>query len=133
MATNCLKIVFIFILIVFTPGCQKNIDYRDRYTGNFTFSINEDTGYPGGDSVHYDTAFNYAGMITKGTDAKQIKIYYTQNGWAEAIIGEDGTLSKPTSSGLGLGFSGKFETNDKITFIYVMPFAKYQNVIGMRR
>ncbi len=133
MATNCLRTILIIIVLTFTFGCKKNIDYRDKYTGNFNFSTQEDIGYQGGDTIHYDTSFYYSGKITKGTNESEIRIYYRENGWADAVVGEDGTVSKSASSGLGIGFSGKFETIYQIAFIYVQPFATYQKVIGIRR
>jgi hypothetical protein len=94
-------------------GCKKPpTDYRIKFLGNYTFSINETLWtFP---STTTTTQYNYEGKVEVGSQNNTVIITYSNGRFVEPIIYEEGTLE--TSGGFFTFFSGEFESETKVKF-----------------
>jgi hypothetical protein len=101
-----MKIRFIIIIIcLFIFGCKKHpFDYRNKFIGNYNFSVNEYTWIMGG--PNWDTTYTFHGKITYGSSDNTVLISYCKDCSCEFTIYEDGTL----------GNSGKFDSPKQVSF-----------------
>jgi hypothetical protein len=112
-------------------GCKKK-DYRLDYTGSYKFTIIKSDPY---DSTFSDSTIYYSGQISIGSNSNDIIISYLPNYYTfDALLSQDGTLQKNPSEGLSVGFNGKFESINKISFTTFNIDKNYrvQNVTGIK-
>jgi len=125
----------IMLLILASLSCKKNDDYRDQFTGNYTFTVMEESWMAGQPTV-YDT-FNYDGTIRRyatgdeeidlcGEDTMLIPsrsitihfmdkiLYNTNEGIIISEVNEDGGLV--TKGGHHYYHYGEFIGEDSISF-----------------
>jgi hypothetical protein len=125
-----MKYLTLAILFLILLSCEKeNSDYRDNYTGNYSFTIKRKSWLMG-DSI-VDTSF-YNGFIKKNkntTDRIVIRfgddiwgrgtyndVPFEINDYPEPILKTDGKLSYPEYPVIGSShFNGSFITFDSIS------------------
>jgi hypothetical protein len=131
MIRKALIAASIFLLVMFMLLCCKKSDYRDNYTGEYVYTVNESI-YNFTDSTTFDTVIYYTGQIIKN-DSRQdgILINYLPNFSINAVLDENGKISKPPQSGLGWGFSGQFESQYKVSLTYYL-YGTTHNAIGIK-
>lgn len=129
------KVSFMILLVIFTFSCKKDKDYRDSFTGDFTFTLMEEFWMVGQPTV-YDT-FSYDGTIRRyaagdeeidlcGDDTALIPsrsitihytdkiIYNTNDGLIISEVTEDGQLV--TKGGHHYYHYGEFIGEDSVSF-----------------
>jgi len=75
------KLILIIILLSGILSCEKNDpDYRDNYTGNYTFMIEKISRTLTGDVfvMRYDTSF-YTGSVKKATSPDEIAVNWSND------------------------------------------------------
>lgn len=87
---------FILFALILLIGCEKvSTDYRDKYLGNWFFSI-EKIKFSGIDSSsnfsEHDTVF-YTGKISYGGGKNEINIQYTESESITLTTDESGKIS----------------------------------------
>lgn len=103
------RILFLVITLLLFAGCRKNIfDYRNKYLGDYKFTIQSSAYGPCGYSANNET---YDGKIIAGTQDDQIIIYYLSNGSSATVaIDHDGKLT------VGYGFGQCTRKNMLLNF-----------------
>lgn len=113
---NTKNIFIALFCCIILNGCKKEpFDYRNKFLGNYTFSVQEWTFNVYGVGVSTDTTFLFNGNISYGSDRNSILITYSTNVSVEPTIYEDGTFK---GYGGDNSFSGAFESSKKVTFSY---------------
>ncbi|MCX6267102.1 MAG: hypothetical protein NTW16_07055 [Bacteroidetes bacterium] len=107
--------ILILFIVISSVSCKKNKDYRDTYTGNYHFTVNEHIVNLQ-DSTTFDTIYYYSGQITNGEEPEQIIISYGPNKWLNFVLSESGKFHL-NSTALGWGAYGTFNGTDKVSFL----------------
>lgn len=93
-------------------GCKKDaLDYRNKYLGDYLFTVQYSIWILGGQS--YDTTYTCNGKIDYGTKNNSVLITISENHF-EFTLYEEGTLES-----LGQYYSsnmGEFESDSKVIF-----------------
>ena len=131
MKMNWLNKSVVILGLLFIVSCQKSVDYRDKFTGNYLFTAKV-TITPTADTNYHDTLYNYSGTITKGETSNQINFNSTKGGDITAVVSEGGSLSKPPNSGLGWDIYGQFESDVKVSFTFA-TVGWSELVVGIKR
>lgn len=86
------KIIFIFFCFSILSCKKTPFDYRNKFTGNYNFTIQEHSVYGIFPVTVHDTTYTNEGKIEIGSDENDVLIS-PQNISLQATIYEDGTLS----------------------------------------
>jgi hypothetical protein len=110
-----------FLLICFCCiaqfGCEKHpFDYRNKYLGNYNFTVHE-TEWTYSLGTTLDTTYAYIGEVSYGSDENTVSISYTENYSATTVVNEDGSLKCYSGTG-SIGFCGEFESKSTVAFDY---------------
>lgn len=138
MNKNLIIITILFLLTLITLSCNKSDssidDYRDKYLGDFNFTVNKHI-FNFNDSTFFDTVIFFCGQITK-TDKSQpsnsIVVNYLPSVSLPFAVNQSGKLDKPIGAPLAPSWSGQFESTNKLTFQYYL-YGANQLVTGNRR
>ena len=105
------SVATVFFLLLILDGCKKPVDYRDKFLGNYTFTVHY-TAYwglpPNLGSI--DTLYTYNGRVSLGSQEKAVLIYFSDKATIEPFIYEDGTW------GLYSVFLGEFASTSTVKF-----------------
>jgi len=100
-------------LLIFA-GCEKHpLDYRNKFLGDYTFSVHE-SGW-GFQNGSVDTTFTSGGRVWYGSDKHSVEVTISGLYSFEFEVFEDGTLGQ-TGSGYGGHIQGVFESTKTIKF-----------------
>jgi len=110
-------------------ACKKHpMDYRNKFLGDYTFSVHFSRWQMGSGS--FDTTYNSNGSVACGNDDHSVAIALTGGPSFDFIIYEDGSLGPA-------GFSiGEFESVQHVSFVWSsggLGGGVYYAITGERR
>ena len=85
----------LLLLCTLFISCKKELmDYRNKYTGEFTFKVHE-THWIGADTtiITLDTTYTNNGIVENGSGDNYVNIQFSKDNALELTIYEDGSLS----------------------------------------
>ena len=102
--------LFILLFLSLIYGCQKKpFDYRNKFIGNYNFSVHKRTWSTLGPVT--ETDYNYTGTISYGNyNDNAINIIFLDDKNVEPILYEDGSLKFQA-------LKGEFESTKKLHFL----------------
>jgi hypothetical protein len=108
------------IIILFCISCEKqSTDYRNKYLGNWKFTLNETHTVFNLSQMFHDTTVTslYYGQIKSGSGKE--KILFQANGYSsEFSIDEDGQIIPVNVFGPNYSEGGGFEGTDIFNYYY---------------
>ncbi len=122
---NIGKIFLIILSLFLFIHCEKKKDYREKYLGNFEFTV-EISLINTMDTLHTDSTVVYNGEIVSGSGSDNITINFLPDLRINAILSESGGISKDPNSGLGWGVGGDFKSTDEVSFNVFLPVTYYR-------
>jgi hypothetical protein len=110
------KYIYLIFLCLVLHGCKKNIfDYRDKYLGDYVFSVHKIAFYVTDSSS--ESTFSYNGKIVYGSGDDGFAIHFAQDNMVEITIYEDGTFNGCICSHYET-IRGEFASTKQVSFIY---------------
>ncbi len=115
--TSIKNTLILFVCCILIYGCKKQSDYRDKFIGNYYFTVHRtDWTWPGNTT---DTIYYYNGKVEYGTKTNTVLIIFSEKSVVpyysfEPIIYEEGSFQN--SSGYGGSIAGEFESITKVKF-----------------
>ncbi len=106
------QFLLILMLSLVFAGCQpedENMDYREKYTGNWNFDVTISEFYMA-DSYYNEENFSYVGEVTLGSSEEEVVIHYLEDDYVTLVVDEEGVLS-----GFATNYSsGEFEDSEHL-------------------
>ena len=104
-----ITLLLILLLFIVFYGCEKHpFDYRNKFIGDYDFSVHLRVWIPP-DSVT-ETDYKYSGEISYGNGDHLVKINFLDDKDIDCRLFEDGSLKYNT-------IRGEFESTKKLHFI----------------
>jgi hypothetical protein len=106
----------ILILSLNCLGCSPKKDYREKYIGNWKFTVNTNKHYtPGlGSDTSYSSVYN--GVIKYGNSDTELLIQYTGSESTVVDVESDGKLLNNCLSSFGYSCEGEFGGENKFYY-----------------
>lgn len=111
------NILIIFLFVVATYGCKKKYDYRDKFLGNYTFTIHKEEWTFMSPSIY--STYSYHGNVKYGTLDSTVLITFSNDTVKpshaiETIVYEEGSFQAHYF--LHGGIAGEFESTKNVKF-----------------
>jgi hypothetical protein len=106
----------VLVLTLNCLGCSSKKDYREKYIGNWEFTVNTNKHFAPG--MGSDTSYSrvYQGFIKYGNSDRELLIKYSGSESAVVEVKSDGELINNCLSSFGYSCSGEFDGENKFYY-----------------